>query len=122
MVVTNTIKTAIKSAALAEFDSMTHMGFGTGTATPSGADTDLTTPIVRVAFDETPVKNVSAGTYDFSALLGLTEGNTNDLAEMGIFTSSSGGDMGVKKLLSTIVAKSASVELSVGLRVTVTVS
>jgi len=122
MVVTKTIKDLIKSAALAEFDSMTHIGFGTGTTTPSENDSDLTTPVIRVALDETPIKSESSGTYDFSALLGLTEGNGNTLAETGLFSAVSGGTMSLKDLLSVTVAKTASIELSIGLRVNVNVS
>lgn len=122
MVLSDITELAIRTAALAEFDSMTHIGFGTGTATPLSADTDLTTPIIRVAFDETAIKNIPSGTYDFSGILGLTEGNTNTMGEIGLFNAPSAGTMTIKKLLTTTVPKSATVELSLGLRVSIVIS
>jgi hypothetical protein len=121
-IVTTTKKTAVKTAALGEFDDMTHIGFGTGTATPVETDTDLTTPILRVAFDETAVKNTGAGTYDFSGVLALTEGNGNDFAEVGTFDADAAGEMGMKLLLNSVVSKTVSLELSVGVRLNVNVS
>jgi len=122
MVVTKTVKDLIKTAALDEFDSMTHIGFGTGISAPNENDTDLTTPIIRKAFDETAIRNDLAGTYEFSTLLGLTEGNGNDLAEIGLFDAASSGNMSLKDLLNNVVTKTTSVELSVGYRVKVNVN
>ena len=122
MVVQEDIIEDIKTSALAAFDSTTHIGFGTGTTPPSPSDTDLTTPIIRKAFDETPIKNVVAGTYDFSANLGLTEGNGNTFGETGLFDAVSSGNMYIKKLLTNLVPKTSAVELSIGLRVNVEVT
>ena len=122
MTITSPIITNIKTAALAEFDTASHIGFGTGTTPPSPLDTDLETPVTRKAFDETALKNIPAGTYDFSATLGLTEGNGNDIAETGLFDAVSGGNMFLRKLLNTIISKTSSVELSIGMRVTVEVT
>lgn len=122
MVVSQTIINAIKSASLSEFDSSSHIGFGRGTTSPSPLDTDLTDPVIRKAFDELPIKDDVAGTYDFATTLGLTEGNTNDLGEVGTFDSASAGDMLQKKLLTQVITKNSSKELSVGMRVTVTVT
>ena len=103
-------------------DDQTHIGVGTGTTTPDPTDTDLETPVLRKAFDETPVKNVSAGTYDFSTTIGLTEANSNTLAEAGLFDALSGGNMSDHKLLTNTVAKTSSIELSIGIRLTVEVT
>ena len=122
MVVTKTIKDLIKETALNQFDTMSHIGLGTGTAIPVQTDTDLTTPIIRIPFDEPSTKNLSLGKYDFSAILGLTEANGNDLTEMGLFDAETLGNMSVKKLLGTTVNKTEDVELSIGLRVNVNVT
>ena len=122
MVVTKILKDNIKASALAEFDNMSHIGFGTGVTTPTDLDTALTTPIIRKTFDETPIKNTGLGTYEFSTILGLTEANGNTLAETGLFDAETGGTMSLKKLLNNTVSKTESVELSIGLKVTVNVS
>ena len=122
MVITTPTITEVKSKALEVFDPATRIGFGTGTATPLPSDTDLTTPIVRKTFDETAIKNEGAGTYDFSANIGLTEENGNDFSETGLFVDASGGDMFLKLLFDTIVPKTSSVELSIGLRLNVEVT
>ena len=122
MVVTKTIKDLIKETALNQFDDMSHIGLGTGTAIPVQTDTDLTTPIIRILFDEPSTKSLVLGQYDFSAILGLTEANGNDLTEMGLFDAETSGNMSVKKLLGTTVTKTSDVELSIGLRVSVNVT
>ncbi|MBW6469605.1 MAG: hypothetical protein K0A90_00105 [Methanosarcinaceae archaeon] len=122
MVVTSAILTAIKMASLGEFDTGTHIGFGTGTTTPVISDTDLETSIIRKIFDEVAIKNIGSGTYDFSSTLGLTEGNGSTIAEVGLFDAVSAGNMFNRILLSTAVAKDVSKELSIGLRTTITVT
>lgn len=121
MVVNDSIISGIKSSILAELDIATHMGFGTGTTEPDSSSTILEGEVQRNAFDETPEKNVTLGTYDFSGTLGLTEGNGNDIAKVGVFDAASSGNLLVENLLSAIVPKTASLDLSVGIRVTVTV-
>jgi hypothetical protein len=122
MGVTQTKLDAIKAAALAEFDEETHIGFGTSNQVESPLDTDLIVPIIRKAFDVAAVKSVSAGTYDFSATLGLTEGNGSTYQETGVFDAASSGEMGTRKLMSVSVSKTSSIELSIGLRIEVTVT
>ena len=122
MVVTKLRKNNIRNEALNLFDAETHIGFGTGVTAPDEDDTDLTTPIIRIPFDEPSTKNLPLGKYDFSAILGLTEANGNDLAEMGLFDAETAGNMSVKKLLGTTVTKTTDVELSIGLRVSVNVT
>lgn len=122
MVVTNPILTAVKTAALAEFDSASHIGFGTGNTAPNVVDTDLDIPLLRKAFDEGAAKNIGNGTYDFSATMGLTEGNGNTIKETGLFDAASGGNLFIRELLTTDVVKDVSKELTVGLRITITVT
>lgn len=117
--VTPTLQDQIKESALARFDAYTHMAWGTGTGV---ALTTLHTETVRKALSEAIEKNVGAGTYEFNGLLGLTEGNGGTIAEVGIFSANSGGVMAIRKLFTTPVAKNTSIELSTGIRVTVTVT
>jgi hypothetical protein len=112
----------VKVVALAEFDDSSYIGWGTSNQVESAADTDLITSVIRKAFDETPIKSTGAGTYDFSATLGLTEANSNTLRETGLFDLSSGGDMFIRKLLPVEIVKDSTKEVSVSMRVTVTVT
>jgi hypothetical protein len=120
--VTQTIMDNIKMVALDEFDNASYIGWGTSNQAESPADTDLIASVIRKAFDEVPIKNTSAGIYDFSATLGLTEANSNTLRETGLFDISSGGDMFIRKLLPVEIAKDSTKEVSVSMRVTITVT
>ena len=122
MVVPTSILTNIKGASLGEFDTCSDIGFGDDNTTPLPTDTTLSNEIIRKSFDETPTKNISSGTYDFSATIGLTEGNSTTYEEVGLFNASSGGDMFIRKLLSSSVTKTSSIELSVGLRLNIEVT
>jgi len=122
MTITQTTITNIKTAALAEFDDVAYIGLGDDATTPSVLDTDLLGPVIRKALDETAVKDIPNGTYDFATTLGLTEGNGSTLEETGLFEQSTGGNMLDRSLLTASVDKTSSKELSVGLRITVTVT
>lgn len=111
----------MKALALGVFDDLTQMGFGDDSTPTSTSDTTLGNEFLRKIFDETPLKSPGAGTYDFSAAVGLTEGNGNTFRETGLFNASSGGDMRFRALLPTQVAKTADKDLSVGIRITVEV-
>jgi hypothetical protein len=117
---TQTILDSIEAAALAEFADSSHIGFGTGTTAEAPSQTTLTTEIIRNAFDEAVIEGV--GTLDYSATLGLTEGNSNTFAEVGLFNAASSGTMYARKLLTTTVAKTSTMELSVGIRVSISVT
>jgi len=122
MGVTQTIIDAIKVASLAEFDTATHIGIGDDATAENPAHTDLLGPILRNAFDEAAVKVEALGTYDFSVAVGLTEGNGNTIEECGLFSASSGGTMFLRKLLTTPIPKTATKEVSIGIKVTTTVT
>ena len=121
MVITQDTLDNAKTKALEEFDDLIQMGFGTGTTVPTASDTTLETETNRKVFDETPIKSDGVGTYDFSGLLGLTEGNSNTISEIGLFNASSGGDMKLRNLLTIPVSKIDTIELGVGVRITVEV-
>ncbi len=114
-----TLLDSIKEAALAELADASHIGFGTGATAESPAQTTLIAEVIRKAFDEAVIEG--AGTLDFSATLGLTEGNGSTMAEAALFNAASSGTMYMRKLLTTTVAKTASIELSIGMRLTVAV-
>lgn len=114
--------TDIKTAILAEFDGETHIAFGTDNSPESSGDTALGVEVIRKAFDEASIKNIPAGTYDFSATIPLTEGNSSTYAEIGLFNDPSAGSMASRKLLTNTVAKTSSIELSVGLQIDVTIT
>lgn len=117
---TQTILDNVQTVSLAEVSDGSHIGFGTGVTSETPSQTTLVTEIIRKALDEAVI--AGAGTVDFSATLGLTEGNSNTYAEVGLFNAASSGTMYARKLLSTTVAKTSSIELSVGMRITVTVT
>lgn len=121
MTATNIILDNIKDSALDEFASSSHIGFGTDNTTPSESDTTLGAEVIRKAFDEAAIKNLGNGTYDFSATLGLTEGNGSTLQEVGLFDAAASGNMFIRNLLTQSVAKTTSIELSVSLRATISV-
>lgn len=122
MGVTQTVIDAIKVAALGEFDAATHIGVGDDATAENPTHTDLQGPILRNAFDEASSKNTALGTYDFTALVGLTEANGSTIEECGLFSAASGGTMYLRKLLTTPIAKTATKELSIGIKVTTTVT
>lgn len=109
------------SVSLDVLDDLTEMGFGDDNTATSISDTTLGNEIIRNVFDETKIKSVGAGTYDFSGLVGLTEANGNTLKETGLFVQASGGVMRLRALLPTEVVKTVSKDLSCGIRITIEV-
>lgn len=121
MVVSNTIIADIKTQALNAFDSVSHIAFGTGTTTPTSSDTSLGTEVIRKAIT-TGTRDEVAGTYLFDAVLGLSEGNGNTLAETGTFDADSAGNMSTRNLLTPTVIKTSDIELRQATQVTVEVT
>ena len=114
-----TLLDGIVVASLDILDAATHIGFGTGTTAEATSQTALTTEIIRKAFDETSIRDNGTGTYDFSATLGLTEGNSNTYAEAGLFNAPSSGTMYARKLLNSTIAKTSTMEVSIGMKITI---
>jgi hypothetical protein len=119
---TQTLKESIQAQALASFDTAAYVGFGSDNTVESPAQTDLIVPVIRKAFDEVSLKNDSLGTYEFSAIAGLTEANGETLQEAGLFVEAADGAMFLRKLLTTGITKTASKEVSIGIKVTITVT
>lgn len=104
--------------ALDIFDNVTHMGFGTGTTTPTLADTVLETEVARTPL-ESMTKDVANNRYIFVGRLPLSQGNGEDISEIGLFTAGTGGTMPVRSLGHTNVTKTSDDELLYTLEVKV---
>lgn len=117
MTIQTTTLTSIRTLSMAGLDDITHIGFSTDTSAENEGNTSLTSEIIRKAL-ESSNKDTGTGEYSFEGYLGLTEGNTNTLARSGLFTASTGGTMRSESLWTNTVSKSATVDLSVGIKVT----
>lgn len=120
MVITTNGLNLINGEILDSFDIMTHMGFGTGTNTPSITDTTLQTETLRYPFNIDSVKDIGNGTYEFQGRIPLPDGNSDTFAELGIFSASSGGTMGFRELFSSTFTKTDSDEIIITVQLTVT--
>lgn len=93
---------------------MSHMGIGTGTATPSTADTTLATEAGRVSMSSfTASTNTITGAATFPAGTG-----TGAITEAGIFNASSGGSM-LCRTTFPVVTKEAGDSFAISWTVTV---
>ena len=120
MVLNEGIIISLEQASLDEFDIIDHMGFSSN-GIPESSDSDtLTGEFLRTVLS-VKNKDTVALTYEFDALLGLTEGNGNTLQKIGLFETLGGDDLKLSKLLETAVAKTADREINVGYQITVEV-
>ena len=94
--------------------TMTHLAVGSGTTTPALSDTALQTEIVRVSPD---TKSVSEGVITVEHYYGTTEGN-GTIAEVGLFSASSGGILHVHGQPAAAVTKTTNKTM----RITVTIT
>ena len=94
--------------------TMTHLAVGSGTTTPALSDTALQTEIVRVSPD---TKSVSEGVITAEHYYGTTEGN-GTIAEVGLFSASSGGILHVHGQPAAAVTKTTNKTM----RITVTIT
>ena len=94
--------------------TMTHIAVGSGTTTPALSDTALQTEIVRVSPD---TKSVSEGVITAEHYYGTTEGN-GTIAEVGLFSASSGGILHVHGQPAAAVTKTTNKTM----RITVTIT
>ncbi len=120
MVLNNGIVGNVEQATLNEFDVINDMGFSTdGTTELPSADT-LTGEFLRKALT---VKSKDTGllTYEFDALLGLTEGNGNTLQKFGLFETNAGDDLTLSKVLAEAIAKTSDREINVGYQISIEV-
>lgn len=110
-----TVNTSIKADISAEF---THVDFGTGTTTPTSADTVMETSVVRNARqDITTLSN----DVIVSGFLGSGQGNASTITEIGVFDAGASGNMQSHALI-TGIAKTSAKEIWVDVRTNITLS
>jgi len=116
MVVQNTILTQLETAAITSIsNTITHVAVGSGTTTPDATQTQLVSEDYREAlFTSSSTPN----TFTTALYLDVTENNTNTVAEIGAFNSSSGGTM-VSRNLTTPATKTSSKEMYFDIKYTV---
>lgn len=121
MVIHEDVISAIEQAALNEFDDITHLGFSDDGTTESISSDTLTGEFLRNALS-TSDKDTTALTYEWDAVLGLTEGNGETLQKFGLFTDSSGDTLQLSKVLTEAISKTADREINVGFQISVEVT
>ena len=120
MVLRDTIVVNIGNSALDEFDAITHMGFSDDNANELSSSDVLTGEFLRKVLTVLD-KNTTFLTYEFDAILGLTEANGETLQKIGVFTNLAGNTLKLSKLLDVAVSKTADREINVGYKVTIEV-
>jgi len=102
-----------KIAALIAEDTAafpSHIGIGTGSTAAAVSDTTLGTEVDRNALTSAAA---SAGVITFKAFFSKSEANGHTIAEVGLFDAASSGNLFCRSVLSSTVAKTSSVSLSV---------
>lgn len=120
MVLNEGIVESLEQASLDEFDVIDYMGFSSDGSNELASSDTLTGEFLRKILS-VKSKDTVALTYEFDALLGLTEGNGNTLQKIGLFETIGGDDLKLSKLLETAVAKTSDREINVGYQITVEV-
>lgn len=111
---------SVEQVTLDEFDIINNLGFSNdGTTELPSADT-LTGEFLRKDLTIKD-KDTVALTYEFDALLGLTEGNGELLQKFGLFTAISGDNLQLSKVLAEAIAKTADREINVGYQISIEV-
>lgn len=87
-----------------------HIGIGTDNTAATATDTTLGTEVDRNALTS---DSASAGVITYKAFFSKSEANGNTIAEVGLFDAASSGNMFCRSVLSSTVAKTASVSLSI---------
>jgi hypothetical protein len=97
----------------------THIGFGTGTTTPSPSDTQLVAEVVRVArIDSTS----STNSVTVSGYIDATQGNGSTITESGVFDAASSGNMKCRKKFPLAITKTSDKEVWADFTTTTTVT
>ena len=88
-----------------------HMAIGTGSTAAAATDTALVAEVDRNAFaSET---TASTGVITWKGFWNSSEANGNTIAEAGVFNDASAGTMSNRVVLSSTVAKTSSISLTV---------
>jgi len=87
-----------------------HIGIGTGTTAADVTDTALVAEVDRnvLASD-----SATAGVVTWKVFFSKSEANGNTIAEVGLFDASTSGNMFCRSVLSSTVAKTATVSLTI---------
>jgi hypothetical protein len=94
----------------------THMAWGTGTTSPTKADTTLATETVRNALTS---KLPGSQEIQFEGLLTSAQGNGTTISETGLFNAGAVGDMFARQTFAGI-AKTSALEIQTTVIVTMT--
>lgn len=120
MTITSTELDAIKQDILDNIVAgYTHVGFGTGTATPSPSDTALVAQVLRQARQE---YTETASRVTIAGFLNASQANGNTIAEVGVFDAISAGNMKTRNTYTTPIVKTTDKEVWTDTTVTVTVT
>ena len=120
MTITNFGLDKAREFALDYFDKYTHMAIGSSNTPELPTSTTLGTEEVRDPID-LQVKDVGLGVYDFTATFELSDAAGDTIREAGIFDSSSGGELGFRKVLPIEISKTSNQQIEITLRVSVSV-
>jgi hypothetical protein len=94
----------------------THMAWGTGTTTPTKADTALATETVRNALTS---KLPGSQEIQFEGILTSAQGNGTTIAETGLFNAGAAGDLFARQTFAGI-AKTLALEIQTTVILTLT--
>ena len=72
-----------------------HIAVGTGTTAVAAGDTALETEVERFAF--AAKTGTGNGIFEYTGVLPSTDGNGNDLAEVGVLNATASGDLVLRK-------------------------
>ena len=120
MVLNDGIVGNVEQATLTEFDVINDLGFSTDGSEELPSSDTLAGEFLRKVLTIKDKDTVGL-TYEFDALLGLTEGNGNTLQKFGLFTAISGDNLKLSKVLADAIAKTADREINVGYQISVEV-
>jgi hypothetical protein len=87
-----------------------HIAIGTGTTAAAVTDTALVTEVDRNALIS---DSAATGVITYKAFFSKAEANGNTIAEVGLFDAASSGNMFCRSVLSSTIAKTSTVSLSV---------
>jgi len=120
MTLTTTTIDEIKDAVLDRMESkFAYIAVGTDDTTPSSSDTALGNEVLRKSRQEY-LRDDTNGKITVSMWILSTEANGNDLKEVGVFDTSSGGNLYSRNVFNTLT-KNNNIEVWIDVEFTTTV-
>ena len=120
MVLNEDLISVIEQNTLDALDVINDMGFSdSGVTELPSADTlagEFNRKVLTVKNKDTDLI-----TYEFDAILGLTESNGETLRKFGLFTAISGNNLQFSKVLDDSIPKTADIEINVGFEFSINV-